>query len=97
MGRTKTTWKAFLGSVGLGHQPTYGVPESEIAEGPYAVTITGDLDHEGRRMEMKFTPERAQWVAGALMEYAARAHNLNKIYAKRKEMEHGKQEQDATG
>ena len=86
MGRTKETWKAFLGSVGLGYQPTYGVPAPEIAEGPYAVTITGDLDHDGRRMEMKFTPERAEWVANALNEYAAKARVLNDTYGKKQEI-----------
>lgn len=85
MGRPKETWKAFLGSVGLGYQPSNVIPTPDDADGPYAVTITGDLNHDGRRMEMKFTPERAEWVAEALKEYAIKARELNKIYGNRKE------------
>lgn len=86
MGRPKEVWKAFLGSVGLGYRPCRIVPAPGDAEGPYKVTITGDLDHQGRRMQMEFTPERAQWVAAALMEYAYKVHKLNQIYGKRQEI-----------
>jgi len=89
MGRTKETWKAFLGSVGLGYRPCAVIPTPDDAEGPYKVTISGDLDHDGRRMEMEFTPERAEWVAHALNEYAAKVRVLNGIYGKKKEISHG--------